>query len=244
MALNDKEGFSFSVSGKFAAAKKASELVKDGMVIGIGSGTTVEIFLRELGKRIKSEELEVFGVPSSYQSKMLAIEEGISLLDLLECSELDLCVDGADEVDLKLNAVKGGGGALTREKIVAYASKEVVFVVEERKVVEKLKYPVPVEVIPFSLGYVLKRLEEIMKDLGSENTPRVRQGTGKLGPVVTDNGNFIVDCNFGEIEDTGKLENELCMIPGVVECGLFTDVADRVIVGKDGGETYELKRMN
>ena len=244
MALNDKEGFSFSVSGKFAAAKKASELVKDGMVIGIGSGTTVEIFLRELGKRIKSEELEVFGVPSSYQSKMLAIEEGISLLDLLECSELDLCVDGADEVDLKLNAVKGGGGALTREKIVAYASKEVVFVVEERKVVEKLKYPVPVEVIPFSLGYVLKRLEEIMKDLGSENTPRVRQGTGKLGPVVTDNGNFIVDCNFGEIENTGKLENELCMIPGVVECGLFTDVADRVIVGKDGGETYELKRMN
>ncbi len=244
MALNDKEGFSFSVSGKFAAAKKASELVKDGMVIGIGSGTTVEIFLRELGKRIKSEELEVFGVPSSYQSKMLAIEEGISLLDLLECSELDLCIDGADEVDLKLNAVKGGGGALTREKIVAYASKEVVFVVEERKVVEKLKYPVPVEVIPFSLGYVLKRLEEIMKDLGSENTPRVRQGTGKLGPVVTDNGNFIVDCNFGEIEDTGKLENELCMIPGVVECGLFTDVADRVIVGKDGGETYELKRMN
>ncbi len=240
MALNDKEGFSFSVSGKFAAAKKASELVKDGMVIGIGSGTTVEIFLRELGKRIKSEELEVFGVPSSYQSKMLAIEEGISLLDLLECSELDLCVDGADEVDLKLNAVKGGGGALTREKIVAYASKEVVFVVEERKVVEKLKYPVPVEVIPFSLGYVLKRLEEIMKDFGSENTPRVRQGTGKLGPVVTDNGNFIVDCNFGEIEDTGKLENELCMIPGVVECGLFTDVADRVIVGKDGGETYEL----
>ncbi len=244
MALNDKEGFSFSVSGKFAAAKKASELVKDGMVIGIGSGTTVEIFLRELGKRIKSEELEVFGVPSSYQSKMLAIEEGISLLDLLECSELDLCIDGADEVDLKLNAVKGGGGALTREKIVAYASKEVVFVVEERKVVEKLKYPVPVEVIPFSLGYVLKRLEEIMKDLGSENTPRVRQGTGKLGPVVTDNGNFIVDCNFGEIENTGKLENELCMIPGVVECGLFTDVADRVIVGKDGGETYELKRMN
>ncbi len=244
MALNDKEGFSFSVSGKFAAAKKASELVKDGMVIGIGSGTTVEIFLRELGKRIKSEELEVFGVPSSYQSKMLAIEEGISLLDLLECSELDLCVDGADEVDLKLNAIKGGGGALTREKIVAYASKEVVFVVEERKVVEKLKYPVPVEVIPFSLGYVLKRLEEIMKDLGSENTPRVRQGTGKLGPVVTDNGNFIVDCNFGEIENTGKLENELCMIPGVVECGLFTDVADRVIVGKDGGETYELKRMN
>ncbi len=240
MALNDKEGFSFSVSGKFAAAKKASELVKDGMVIGIGSGTTVEIFLRELGKRIKSEELEVFGVPSSYQSKMLAIEEGISLLDLLECSELDLCVDGADEVDLKLNAVKGGGGALTREKIVAYASKEVVFVVEERKVVEKLKYPVPVEVIPFSLGYVLKRLEEIMKGFGSKNTPRVRQGTGKLGPVVTDNGNFIVDCNFGEIEDTGKLENELCMIPGVVECGLFTDVADRVIVGKDGGETYEL----
>jgi len=240
MALNDKEGSGFSVSGKFAAAKRAAELVKDGMVIGIGSGTTVELFVKELSKRIKSEELEVSGVPSSYQSKLLAIEAGINLLDLLECPELDLCIDGADEVDLKLNAVKGGGGALTREKIVAYASKEVVFVVEERKVVEKLKYPVPVEVIPFSLGYVLKRLREIMREFGSEKKPVTRQGTGKLGPVVTDNGNFIVDCDFGEISDTEKLETELCLIPGVVECGLFTNVADRIIVGKDGGETYEI----
>ncbi len=240
MALNDKGDFGYQVSGKLAAAKRAAELVEDGMILGIGSGTTVELFLRELENRIRNEGLEVLGVPSSYQSKLLSVKAGIGLVDLVECPELDLCIDGADEVDFNLNAVKGGGGALTREKIVAYASREVVFIVDERKVVEKLGYPVPVEVIPFSLGYTIRRLEELMKDYGSESLPMIRQGTGKLGPVVSDNGNFILDCDFGEIEEPGELEAELCLIPGVVECGIFTEVADRVIVGRDGGETYEL----
>ncbi len=228
------------MNAKIAAAKRAAELVEDGMIIGIGSGTTVELFLTELKRRIESEGLEILGVPSSYQSKLLAVEAGIGLVDLLECPTLDLCVDGADEVDRNLNAVKGGGGAMTREKVVAHASNEVVFIVEERKVVETLSHPVPVEVIPFSLGFVLKKLEELMKERGSFALPRIRQGTGKLGPVVTDNGNFILDCDFGEIYDPGELEIELNSIPGVVECGIFTDVADRVIVGVDGGETYEI----
>ncbi len=228
------------MNAKIAAAKRASELVEDGMIIGIGSGTTVELFLTELKKRIESEGLEILGVPSSYQSKLLAVEAGIGLVDLLECPTLDMCIDGADEVDRNLNAVKGGGGAMTREKVVAHASNEVVFIVEERKVVETLSHPVPVEVIPFSLGFVLKKLEELMKECGSFALPRIRQGTGKLGPVVTDNGNFILDCDFGEIYDPGELEIELNSIPGVVECGIFTDVADRVIVGVDGGETYEI----
>ncbi len=240
MALNDKGDGEPLIPGKVAAAMEAAELVEDGMVIGIGSGTTVEIFLRELGRRISEEEIDVLGVPSSYQSKLLAVEAGIALVDLVECPELDLCIDGADEVDRRLNAVKGGGGALTREKIVAYASEEVVFIVDERKVVETLSYPVPVEVIPFSLGYVLGELRRLIKDYGSNGEVYIRQGTGKLGPVVSDNGNFILDCEFGEIEDPGELEMEIKMIPGVVECGIFTNVADRVIVGRDGGETYEL----
>ncbi|RUM33228.1 MAG: ribose 5-phosphate isomerase A [Archaeoglobus sp.] len=242
MALNDKGCSDFHISPKLAAAKKASEIVEDGMVIGIGSGTTVELFIKELSKRISHEELELFGVPTSYQSMLLAIEAGIHLLDLLECSELDICIDGADEVDLKLNAIKGGGGALTREKIVAYASREVVFVVEERKVTKILKYPVPIEVLPFSTGYVLKTLSKVMRDYGSSSKPRLRHGTGKLGPVITDNGNFIVDCDFGDIENPKKLEKELSLIPGVVECGIFAGVADRIIVGGEGGNTYELSR--
>jgi len=240
VALNDKGDGEPLIPGKVAAAMEAVELVEDGMVIGIGSGTTVEIFLRELGRRIKEEEIDVLGVPSSYQSKLLAVEAGIALVDLIECPELDLCIDGADEVDRRLNAIKGGGGALTREKIVAYASEEVVFIVDERKVVETLSYPVPVEVIPFSLGYVLGELRRLVKDYGSNGDVYIRQGTGKLGPVVSDNGNFILDCEFGEIEDPGELETEIKIVPGVVECGIFTNVADRVIVGRDGGETYEL----
>ena len=167
MALNDKGDGEPVIPGKVAAAMEAVELIEDGMVIGIGSGTTVEIFLRELGRRIKEEEIDVLGVPSSYQSKLLAVEAGIALVDLIECPELDICIDGADEVDRRLNAVKGGGGALTREKIVAYASEEVVFIVDERKVVDKLGYPVPVEVIPFSLGYVLEELRKLLRDYGS-----------------------------------------------------------------------------
>ncbi len=243
MALNDKGDGEPVIPGKVAAAMEAVELIEDGMVIGIGSGTTVEIFLRELGRRIKEEEIDVLGVPSSYQSKLLAVEAGIALVDLIECPELDICIDGADEVDRRLNAVKGGGGALTREKIVAYASEEVVFIVDERKVVDKLSYPVPVEVIPFSLGYVLEELRKLLRDYGSRGEVYIRQGTGKLGPVVSDNGNFILDCEFGEIEDPGELEMDIKMIPGVLECGIFTNVADRVIVGRDGGETYELSEQ-
>ncbi len=240
LPLNDKRGSENLISGKLAVAKRAAEIIEDGMVIGIGSGTTVELFLRELKRRIIEEELEVLGVPSSYQSKLIAVESGIGLVDLIECPELDVCIDGADEVDKNLNAIKGGGGAMTREKIVAYASNEVIFIVEERKLVDTLSYPIPVEVLPFSLGFTIKKLGELMKEFGSTELPRIRQGTGKLGPITTDNGNFILDCDFGKIFDPGELELELNSIPGVFECGIFTDVADKIIVGKDGGETYEI----
>jgi ribose 5-phosphate isomerase A len=214
---------------KLNVAKKAVELVKDGMLLGIGSGTTVEVFLRELGKRIKAEELVVYGVPSSYQSHLVALEVGIRIVDLFEYPELDLCIDGADQIDENLNCIKGGGGALTREKIVAYASKTVVIIAEAKKFTKKLDIPVPIEVIPFSYGYVKKRLEEI------GGVCKLRQGCGKLGPVISDNGNFIADCDFGVIENPEELEKVLNTIPGIVENGIFSRVVDRVLLGyRDG----------
>jgi len=209
------------------AASEAVKMVKDGMVLGIGSGRTVEVFLRKLGDRIKNEGLEVYGVPSSYQSHMVAVEVGLMIVDLFEYSELDLCVDGADQIDGDLNCIKGGGGALTREKIVSQASKRFVIIAEERKFVDKLNMPIPIEVIPFAYGYVRRRLSEICNC-------RLRFGSGKVGPVVTDNGNFIIDCDFGFIENPREIEAQLNSIAGVVENGIFCNV-DEVILGcRDG----------
>ncbi len=215
--------------GKANAAKKAARMVENESVIGIGSGTTVKIFLEELGNRIKEEEMVVYGVPSSYQSHILALKNGIRMVDLFQYPELDVCFDGADQVDKDFNCIKGGGGALTREKIVASASNEVYIIIDSLKIVEKLSMCVPVEVLPFACGFVEKKLSEIGK-------PALRTGTGKLGPVVTDNGNFIFDCDFGEIGDPEELERSVNRIPGVVECGIFcSKLIDGVVVGyKDG----------
>jgi ribose 5-phosphate isomerase A len=218
------------MNSKLNAAKKAAELIEDRMVIGIGSGKTVELFLRELGKRIKAEGLKIWGVPSSHQSHMLAAKNGIIVVDLFQFSELDLCVDGADQVDLEFNCIKGGGAALTREKIVALASKELAIVVESSKLVEKLSLPVPVEIIPFAYGYAARKIKEIGGKV------MLRYGKGKVGPIITDNGNFIADCDFGVIEEPEKLEREIDTIAGVLESGIFpARIIGRVIVGsKDG----------
>ncbi|MEM0203608.1 MAG: ribose 5-phosphate isomerase A [Archaeoglobaceae archaeon] len=212
------------MSGKVNASKLALELIKDGVVLGIGSGTTVEVFLNLLGEKIKSEGIKIYGVPSSYQSMLLAIKNGIKIVDLAE-NEPEICVDGADQVDSKLNCIKGGGGAMTREKIVASASKKVVIIVDESKLSERLSIPVPVEVLPFAYGYVLRRLSKICK-------PKLREGSGKVGPVITDNGNFIVDCDFGIVEEPKRVEEELKSIPGILESGIFpAEMIDAVIVG-------------
>ncbi len=218
------------MKAKLNCAKEAVKLVEDGMILGIGSGSTVELFLKELGKRIRSEELEIYGVPSSYQSHIVAVENGIRVVDLIQFPELDLCIDGADQIDSSLNCIKGGGGALTREKIVASASKRFVIIADESKLVEKLSMPVPVEVMAFAYGFVAKEIEKIG---GSCN---LRIGSGKVGPVVSDNGNFIVDCDFGIVENPKELEVKLNLIPGVVENGIFcSSMVDRVIVGTEDG---------
>ncbi len=219
---------------KEMVAVEAVKLVKDGMVLGVGSGTTVAIFLKKLGERIREEELTVYGVPSSYQSHFLCIEVGVRVVDLLEFPELDLCIDGADQIDENLNCIKGGGGALTREKVVSQASKRFVIIAEGRKFSKRLNSQVPIEVMPFAYGHVRRKLQE----MGGICT--LREGGGKLGPVVTDNGNFIIDCNFGEIDNPRELEMELNRIAGVVENGIFCN-ADEAILGYPDGVKF-LKR--
>ncbi len=209
---------------KEKVASEAVKLVKDGMVLGIGSGTTVALFLEKLGERIKEEEITVYGVPSSYQSYFLSIKAGINVVDLMEYPELDICIDGADQIDENLNCIKGGGGALTREKVVSQASRRFVVIAEGKKFSDKLSIPVPIEVLPFAYGYVKRKLQEM------GGLCILREGSGKIGPVITDNGNFIVDCDFGEIENPKEIEVELNRIAGVVENGLFCNV-DEVILG-------------
>ncbi|MEM2726961.1 MAG: ribose-5-phosphate isomerase RpiA [Archaeoglobaceae archaeon] len=212
------------MNGKYNASKLALSLIKDEMTIGIGSGSTVEVFLNLLGERIKNEGLRIYGIPSSYQAMIAGVKNGIILTDLIE-KQPDVCVDGADQVDSKLNCIKGGGAALTREKILACASKKVIILVDESKLAEKLSMPVPVEVLPFAYGYALKRLSSICK-------PNLREGKGKVGPIITDNGNFILDCDFGVIENPEEIEKELNSIAGVIENGIFpSKLINAVIVG-------------
>lgn len=221
-------GFDERESAKVNAAKAAVKLVKDGQILGIGSGSTVEHFIRLLGKRVKDEELEIYVVPSSFQSYFLALNSGICIVGLDEFNVLDLSVDGADEVDSKLNLIKGGGGAFTREKIVDSAAKEFVVIVDWSKKVNRLgeRFLVPVEVLPFAYGYVCRKLRE----LGGE--PILRKAKLKLGPVISDNGNFIVDVKFSRIKDAENLEKDINNIPGVVDNGIFpSSLVDIVFVG-------------
>ena len=212
---------------KEKVAKEAVKLVKDGMVVGLGSGSTAAIFITELGKRIEEDELTVFGVPTSYEAKFLAIQYNIPLVSIEEY-DVDLAIDGADEVRKKdLTLIKGGGGCHTWEKIVDYNAKEFIVIVDEGKVKDELNFPIPVEVIPHSFRVVMKRL----KELGGESI--IRLAERKRGPVITDNGNFILDVNI-KIDDAKELEEKINNIPGVVENGLFTKV-DKVLVGTKKG---------
>ncbi len=225
-----------SEKAKQAAALAALELVEDGMTIGLGTGSTTAYFIEALGRRVK-EGLRIKGVPTSYQAYLKAIESGIPLTTLEEAVELDLAVDGADEVDENLNLIKGMGAALAREKVVDSAAKRLIIVVDESKVVKRLgeTKPVPVEVLPFAQRYVSRKL----KELGGE--PKLRlAGEVKDGPVVTDNGNFIIDARFPPIEKPTELEQSIKRLPGVVEVGIFVNMVDVVYVGSTSGVVKKL----
>ena len=220
-------------SSKKNAGYKAAEYVKDGMVLGLGTGSTTHYFIEKVGMRIKEEGINVLGIPTSFQSLLIAKEWNIPITTLEE-HDIDLSVDGADEVDGEFNLIKGGGAAHTKEKIVDYAAKKFIVIVDESKVVDSLgNFPVPVEVLPDASRVVIKTLE----DMGA--SCEIRMAQRKDGPVITDNGNFVIDAKFSEIDSPSHLEIDLNSIPGVVENGIFSQMVDKVIIGTEEG-TKEL----
>ena len=222
--------------GKRAAGRAAAGMVEDGMVVGLGTGSTVLFAMERLAERI-GEGLTVTGIPTSYQAEDRARTLGIPLATLQDHPAPDIAIDGADLVDSEKRLIKGRGGALTREKIVAHAAKRLVIVVDQGKCARLLAGVVPVETLPFARVPVFYSVTK----LGGR--PVIREGSGKDGPVVTDNGNLILDCSFTSIPDPDGLEVALDSIPGVISSGLFTRLTGKtlVIVGKaDGSGTFNL----
>jgi len=212
---------------KRAAGYQAADMIEEGMVVGLGTGSTVYFTIERLSERVKGG-LKITGIPTSYQTATRAREAKIPLTTLDDNPVIDIAVDGADEVDPKLRLIKGRGAAHLREKCVAAAAKHFVVVVDEQKVVKKLgAAAVPVEVLPFAITPVLVQLR------GLGGVPIIREAVRKDGPVITDNGNFVVDCRFKDIKNPEKLEAVLASIPGIVESGLFCGFTKKttVIIG-------------
>ena len=214
-------------TAKRAAGYRAADMIKEGMVVGLGTGSTVYFTIERLSERVK-DGLTITGIPTSFQTALRARKAGIPLTTLDENPVIDIAVDGADEVDPELRLIKGRGAAHLREKCVAAAAKHFVVVVDEQKVVKKLgAAAVPVEVLPFAIMPVLGQIRK----LGCDAV--IREAVRKDGPVITDNGNFIVDCKFADIRNPEKLEAALAAIPGIVESGLFCGFVKKttVIIG-------------
>ena len=210
------------ISEKQLSAEAACDYVKDGMIVGLGTGTTAEFAVRKIGKLVR-DGLSIRGIPTSNRTKELAEAEGIPLIDFSESMFIDLTIDGADEIDENLNMIKGGGAALLQEKIVASVSKAEIIVVNKTKLVDQLgAFPLPVEVIPFGWQVVFNQLESL------HGNPDLRLNKGQ--PQVTDQGNYIIDCHFRKIENPKLLEHQLNMIPGVVENGLFINLCTKMIL--------------
>lgn len=221
---------------KEVAGRRAAEFVKDGNVVGLGTGSTVYFTFQRLAERINSEKFAIRGIPTSKPTEQIARNLGIPLVDFEAVTQIDLTIDGADEIDSQFNMIKGGGGALLREKVVACASKERIIVVDSSKLVERLgeRFALPVEVVPFAWIPV----SGAIKELGAE--PKLRQSQAST-PFLTDNGNYILDCKFPGIDYPAVLSKTLKLIPGVVESGLFIGLADILIIGKEDG-SYEERR--
>jgi ribose 5-phosphate isomerase A len=221
---------------KEAAARASLRFVRDGQIVGLGTGSTAAYFIQLLGDAVKNG-LRVRGIPSSVRSREQAASLGIPLTTLDECQEIDVTVDGADEVDPELRLIKGGGGALLREKIVASATKQLVIVADATKRVPVLgRFPLPVEVIKFAQAVVVKKIEA----LGAKVSVR-REAEGR--PYLTDENNHILDCRFEQISDAARLARQLSDMPGVVEHGLFIGMASVVLVA-NGSEIVELRRAD
>lgn len=223
-------------TAKYVAAKRASGFVKTGMKVGLGTGSTAAFLVKCIGERIKTEGLDIVGVPTSTQTAELAREVGIHVVTLDEAHWLDLTIDGADEYDGELNLIKGGGGALLQEKIVATASDRMIVIADATKKVEHLgAFPLPVEVLGFGMKTTQMLLEEMLEGLdvmGHKAVPRMNDGN----LFVTDEGNHILDLHLGRIGNARQLALILNQVPGVVENGLFIDICDVIITGHGDGK--------
>ncbi|MEA4960843.1 ribose-5-phosphate isomerase RpiA [Lutispora sp.] len=222
------------MDAKRFAAERAVDYIQENMVVGLGTGSTAYWAIHKLGLKVQ-EGLNIWAIATSIQSEDIAKKLGIRLISFSEINEIDITIDGADEVDFNFNLIKGGGGALLREKIVAANSKQFIIVVDESKLVKRLgKFPLPIETVKFGYEATLKKLHR----LGCE--PRLRMIDDKA--YITDNGNYIVDCHFGSIEDSQELHDKINRIPGVVDNGLFVNMTRKVIVGYQNGKIRELDK--
>jgi ribose 5-phosphate isomerase A len=223
---------------KIEAARTALSHVGNGMRLGIGTGSTAEEFIRLLAASV-ADGLDIIGVPTSGRTATLCKELGVPLTDLNETPELDLTVDGADEIGPELTLIKGGGGALMREKIVACASARMIVIADESKVVETIgRFPLPIEVDKFGLGATRRAIEKVAEKLGLEGEIKLRMSGSD--PMMTDGGHQLLDASFGRIRDARALSSALHEIPGVIEHGIFLDLASlAVIAGADGIRTLD-----
>lgn len=217
---------------KQEVGRAAASRVQSGAIVGLGTGSTTAFAIQFLGERLKSGELkDIKGVPTSFQASVLAKQYGIPLTTLDEIDQIDIAIDGADEVDPQKNLIKGGGAAHTREKIVDSLAKQFIVVVDSSKLVDRLgAFPLPLEVLPIAISPVTKAVEK----LGGQ--PELRMAIKKDGPVITDQGNMILDVKFAAIDNPAEMEKILNNIPGVLDNGLFVNLADLILVGevKDG----------
>jgi ribose 5-phosphate isomerase A len=222
---------------KRLAAEQALKLVEPGMVLGLGTGSTAAEFVKLLGERVKLEKLDLRCVATSEQTKALAEQCGLVVADFNTIADVDLTIDGADEIDSDLNLIKGGGGALLREKIVAMASDRVCIIADSSKHVERLgAFPLPVEIADFGLAATLAMIEAAALDAECEGKIELRRlANGE--PFRTDGGHLIADCAFGSIPDAELLADLLDIVPGVMEHGLFIGIADEVILAGPSGIT-------
>ncbi len=219
---------------KRAAGEKATEFIKDRMIVGLGTGSTVYYTINKLGEMV-ANGLRIKAVSTSRSTTELAEKLGISLVSLNEIDHIDITIDGADEVDDALNGIKGGGGALLYEKLVAVSSDKVIWVVDSSKMVKKLgRFPLPVEVIPFAYNQVLNKFKNM------DFNPKVRMKNNSF--FITDGGHYIIDLYLNEIENPYELQNNLNSMPGVVEHGVFLNIADTIIVGKENSVEIINKR--
>ncbi len=220
---------------KRQAAAQALELVEPGMVLGLGTGSTANAFIQMLGERMKTVRLDLKCIATSRKTEEVARQHGIAIADFSTIADVDLTIDGADEIDPHLNLIKGGGGALLREKIVAMASGRVCIIADSSKSVKQLgAFPLPVEIVEFGQAATIAMIEAAVEDAGCKGAITVRRNASGE-PFRTDSGHLIADCTFGKIPDVELLADLLDIVPGVVEHGLFVGIADQAIVaGPDG----------